>query len=153
MCSNGKYAPFGNRPSRMGVTMRVTATAHHQERTYLCPVDVPLTVLGGKWKLLIAFFLLQAPRRNGELKRMLPGISQKMLTQQLRELEADGIIVRTAYAQAPPRVDYAIAESERSRLQPLVDALFDWGVSWARDNGGVIDGTCPDVAACAVSGE
>ena len=119
--------------------MRVTTTARHEQRSYLCPVDVPLTVLGGKWKLLIAFFLLQAPRRNGELRRLLPTVSQKMLTQQLRELEADGIVVRTIRDQVPPRVDYAIAERERARLQPLVDALFDWGVSWARDTGGVID--------------
>lgn len=122
--------------------MRVIAKARDQQRSYLCPVDVPLTVLGGKWKLLIAFFLLQAPRRNGELRRLIPTISQKMLTQQLRELEGDGIVVRTVYEQVPPRVDYAIAERERPRLQPLVDALFDWGVSWARDTGGVIgDGT------------
>jgi DNA-binding HxlR family transcriptional regulator len=132
--------------------MRVTATARRQQRSYLCPVDVPLTVLGGKWKLLIAFFLLQAPRRNGELRRLLPTISQKMLTQQLRELEADGIIVRTAYEQLPPRVDYAVAERERPRLQPLVDALFDWGVSWVRDTGGVIeDGD--DSQTCATTPE
>jgi DNA-binding HxlR family transcriptional regulator len=137
----------------MGVTMRVTATAHHQEHSYLCPVEVPLTVLGGKWKLLIAYFLLRAPRRNGELKRLLPGISQKMLTQQLRELEADGIIVRTAHPQVPPRVDYAIVEAERPRLQPLVHALYDWGVSWAQDNGGVFEETCPDDEDCAAPHE
>lgn len=118
--------------------MRVQVTARHQERSYLCPIDVPLTVLGGKWKLLIAFFLLQGPRRNGELRRLLPTISQKMLTQQLRELEADGIIIRTIREQVPPRVDYAIAAREQPRLEPLVNALFEWGVSWARETGGVI---------------
>jgi DNA-binding HxlR family transcriptional regulator len=129
--------------------MRVTATARDEERTYLCPVDVPVTVLGGKWKLLIAFFLLQAPRRNGELRRLLPAISQKMLTQQLRELEADGIVVRTVYEQVPPRVDYAVAEGERARLRALVDALFEWGETWARDNGGIIEDTAPSGEACS----
>ncbi|MGH9116688.1 MAG: winged helix-turn-helix transcriptional regulator [Acidimicrobiales bacterium] len=130
--------------------MCVQVTARQQEHSYLCPVDVPLTVLGGKWKLLIAYFLLQAPRRNGELRRLLPTVSQKMLTQQLRELEADGVIVRTVYEQVPPRVDYAIAEGERARLEPLVDALYEWGVSWARDTGGVIqDGE--DSVGCAIA--
>ena len=108
--------------------MRITTTARHQQRSYLCPVDVPLTVLGGKWKLLIAYFLLQAPRRNGELLRLLPTVSQKMLTQQLRELEADGVVVRTVHEQVPPRVDYAIATvRERARLAPLVDATVRLG--------------------------
>jgi DNA-binding HxlR family transcriptional regulator len=124
--------------------MRITATTGLRDRTYLCPVDVPVTILGGKWKLLIAYFLLEAPRRNGELMRLLPTISQKMLTLQLRELEADGIVVRTIHEQVPRRVDYAIAVSERPRLQPLVDALFAWGVSWARDNEAVIEEAAPD---------
>jgi DNA-binding HxlR family transcriptional regulator len=119
--------------------MRITATARDREQTYLCPVDVPVTILGGKWKLLIAFYLLQQPRRNGELRRLIPTVSQKMLTQQLRELESDGIVVRTVYEQVPPRVDYAIVDDERDRLQPLVDALFEWGLTWAKDNGAVID--------------
>lgn len=119
--------------------MRITTTTRHEERTYLCPVDVPITVLGGKWKLLIAFYLLESPRRNGELLRLLPTVSQKMLTQQLRELEADGIVVRTVHQQVPPRVDYAIADDERARLEPLVGALFAWGMSWAHDRGGTIE--------------
>ncbi len=125
--------------------MRVTPRAgqRQHERGYLCPVDVPLTVLGGKWKLLIGFFLLQQPRRNSELRRLMPPISQKMLTQQLRELEADGIVVRTVHDQVPPRVEYSIAEGERARLEPLVQALVDWGRSWLRDTGGTVDGAGP----------
>jgi len=118
--------------------VRITATAREKERQFLCPVDVPLSILGGKWKLLIGYFLLEAPRRNGELRRLLPTISQKMLTQQLRELEGDGIVVRTVHDQVPPRVQYSIADDERGRLEPLVRALFDWGVSWANDHDGVI---------------
>ncbi len=131
--------------------MRITTTARHQQRSYLCPVDVPLTVLGGKWKLLIAYFLLQSPRRNGALHRLLPTISQKMLTQQLRELEADGVVVRAVHAQVPPHVEYAIADTERARLEPVVQALFDWGESWTRDRGGVIEGDLADAAPCGVT--
>ena len=127
---------------------------------YQCPVDAPVEVLGGKWKLVLAFYLLQAPRRNGELRRLVPTISQKMLTQQLRELESDGIVVRTVYEQVPPRVDYAIADDERDRLQPLVDALFDWGMTWAKDHDAVIDSletschsTGPDDPATAGSAQ
>jgi DNA-binding HxlR family transcriptional regulator len=131
--------------------VRITTTARQQQRSYLCPVDVPLTVLGGKWKLLIAFFLLQSPRRNGELLRLLPTVSQKMLTQQLRELEADGVVVRTVHEQVPPKVEYAIADSERARLEPVVQALFDWGVSWAGERGGIIEGHGDDSASCSVT--
>lgn len=131
--------------------MRITTTARQQQRSYLCPVDVPVTVLGGKWKLLIAYFLLQQPRRNGELRRLLPQVSQKMLTQQLRELEADGIVTRTVHEQVPPRVEYAITESERARLQPLMDALYAWGESWARDRGGSIDGRGPGQEDCTAA--
>ncbi len=110
-------------------------------RTYLCPVDAPLKILGGKWKLIILFYLLQQPRRNGELRRLVGPITQKMLTQQLRELEADGIVVRTVHDQVPPRVDYAVAEGERAELEPLVQALCDWGLSWAERTGATIQVT------------
>jgi DNA-binding HxlR family transcriptional regulator len=107
--------------------------------TYVCPIDAPLTVLGGKWKLIILFYLLQRPRRNGELRRLIPPISQKMLTQQLRELEADEIVVRTVYDRVPPKVEYRIDEAERPRLQPLVQAMCDWGLYWADKTGATIE--------------
>jgi DNA-binding HxlR family transcriptional regulator len=103
--------------------------------TYQCPVDAPLEVLGGKWKLILLFYLLQEPRRNGELRRLVPTITQKMLTQQLRELEADGIVTRTVYDQVPPKVVYAVSDDERTRLQPVVDALCDWGLYWCDKTG------------------
>lgn len=134
--------------------MRITTTARDRQREYLCPVDVPVTVLGGKWKMLIVYFLLQQPRRNGELRRLLPGISQKMLTQQLRELERDGIVVRTDHEQVPPRVDYDIVGNERARIEPVVQALFDWGVSWTHDRGGTIHGAArddPHAPSCATA--
>ncbi len=98
-----------------------------------------MRVLGGKWKLIILFYLLQRPRRNGELRRLIPPITQKMLTQQLRELEAAGIVARTVHNQAPPNVSYTVVATERGRLEPLVQALCDWGMSWARDTGATID--------------
>lgn len=106
---------------------------------YLCPVDVPLGVLGGKWKLIILFYLLQAPRRNGELRRLIPPITQKMLTQQLRELEADGIVSRTVVEQVPPKVVYDVVPAERAGLEPLLRALCDWGIARAHATGATID--------------
>lgn len=82
---------------------------------YQCPVDAPVEVFGGKWKLVLLFYLLEAPRRNGELRRLVPTITQKMLTQQLRELEADGIVTRTVH-ELPPSVVYDVAPVERAHL-------------------------------------
>lgn len=103
--------------------------------TYQCPVDAPLAVLGGKWKLVLLFYLLEAPRRNGELRRLVPTITQKMLTQQLRELEADGIVVRTVYDQVPPHVVYHIAAAERTGLEAVLATLCDWGLYWCAKTG------------------
>ena len=104
-------------------------------RVYQCPVDVPIEVLGGKWKLVLLFYLLQEPRRNGELRRLVPTITQKMLTQQLRELEADGIVTRQVFEQVPPKVVYGIHPAERSRLELLLRPLCDWGIYWSSKTG------------------
>ena len=103
--------------------------------TYQCPVDAPIQVLGGKWKLVLLFYLLQQPRRNGELLRLVPNIAQKMLTQQLRELERDGIVTRTVHDEVPPRVVYAVSEHERAKLEPLVQSMCDWGMYWCEKTG------------------
>jgi DNA-binding HxlR family transcriptional regulator len=102
---------------------------------FQCPVDAPVEVLGGKWKLALLFYLLQAPRRNGELRRLVPRITQKMLTQQLRELERDGIVVRTVFDVVPPKVVYAIHDDERERLTVVLDALCSWGLYWCDKTG------------------
>lgn len=102
---------------------------------YQCPVDAPVQVLGGKWKLALLFYLLEGPRRNGELRRLVPSISQKMLTQQLRELEADGLVSRTVHVQVPPHVVYNVQPSERDRLQAVLDALCNWGLYWCDKTG------------------
>lgn len=105
---------------------------------YQCPVDAPIQVLGGKWKLILLFYILQQPRRNGELRHLIPSITQKMLTQQLRELEADQIIIRTVFDQVPPKVVYDIAAGERARLEIVIGALCDWGLYWCEKTGAEI---------------
>lgn len=106
-----------------------------QPPVYQCPVDAPVEILGGKWKLVLLFYLLQEPRRNGELRRLVPTISQKMLTQQLRELEADGIVGRTVLEQVPPHVVYDVEPVERPHLETVLAALCDWGLYWCDKTG------------------
>lgn len=97
-------------------------------RTFNIPAEATLEVIGGKWKLLILCHLdcVSGPMRTSELKRAIPDITQKMLTQQLRELEEDGIIVRTVYNQVPPKVVYELSEFGMS-LKPILDQLDKWG--------------------------
>lgn len=85
-----------------------------------------LAVIGGKWKLLILWQLSQRDMRFGELRRALPRVTQHMLTTHLRELEADGMITRTVYAEVPPRVVYAATDHGRS-LDTVLRALYEWG--------------------------
>ncbi len=91
-----------------------------------CPVTVCLSVIGGKWKLLIIWLLYNDIRRFGEMRRKMPGITKQMLTKQLRELEQDGIIHREVFAEVPPRVEYSFTEFGESLL-PVVFAMRDWG--------------------------
>ena len=84
------------------------------ERSLTCPVRTTLNVLGGKWKLLILSYLLDEPRRYGELRRLMPEITEKMLIQELRELETDGIVARTVHQTVPPRVDYSLTGAARA---------------------------------------
>lgn len=97
-----------------------------QTRDFDCGLDVALAVMGGKWKPLILFYLAGDPRRFGELRRLVGGVSEKVLIQQLRELEGDGILVRTDYREVPPRVDYAMTPLGKTLAQALMP-LCDWG--------------------------
>ncbi|WP_344427264.1 helix-turn-helix domain-containing protein [Amycolatopsis minnesotensis] len=101
-----------------------------EEMADFCDVEVALAVLGGKWKLLIVRYLDTGPHRFGELKRAMPGITQRMLTRQLRELEDDGLVLRTAYAEAPPRTEYRLTSAGES-LKSLLHDFSEWG-SWYR---------------------
>lgn len=91
-----------------------------------CPVETTLTLIGSKWKVLILRDLLPGKKRFGELKRSLGSVSQKVLTAQLREMEADGLVVRTVYNEVPPRVEYELSELGKS-LKPILDSLSAWG--------------------------
>ncbi|WP_414578993.1 winged helix-turn-helix transcriptional regulator [Anabaena sp. CCY 9402-a] len=102
------------------------AQAENYERL-TCEVETTLKVIGGRWKVLIIRELLSETKRFGELQRSLPGITQKMLTQQLRELEEDGIIHREVYAQIPPKVEYSLTPLGKS-LQPILYAMHEWAV-------------------------
>ena len=96
-----------------------------------CPIVRTLEVIGGKWKPIILHYLSEAPRRSGELGRLIPQASGKMLTQQLRELEADKIIRRKIYRQVPPKVEYILTPLGES-LRPVMIAMCAWGESYVR---------------------
>ena len=93
-----------------------------------CPVEWTLEVIGGKWKCVILWHVRGRVRRFSELRRLIPGATQKMLTAQLRQLERDGLIERKVYAQVPPKVEYSISEYGRS-LSPLLEQMCKWGLS------------------------
>ncbi|NKQ53054.1 helix-turn-helix transcriptional regulator [Amycolatopsis sp. K13G38] len=102
--------------------------------TYYCPVELTIDVIDGKWKPVILAHLKEGVHRYGELRRRMPGISEKMLTQQLRELEADGLVSREALRGTVPRVEYRLTE-EGHTLGPALQALYDWGARRAQHAG------------------
>ena len=91
-----------------------------------CPVATTVQLIGNKWKLLILRNLLARPWRFNEMLRSIPGISQKVLTDNLRVLETDGIIIRTVYPEVPPRVEYSLSELGDS-MRPIIQAMEAWG--------------------------
>lgn len=92
----------------------------------LVPAERALKVIGGRWKVFVLYFLFEGPKRLSELRRVIPGVSQKVLVQQLREMETHGIVSREVFAEVPPRVVYT-ATSLGLSLRPIVGALCDWG--------------------------
>ncbi len=99
-------------------------------KSSICPVQATLNIIGGKWKVLILWHLRSSIRRFSELKRLIPDITQKMLTQQLRELEQDGLITRKVYAEVPPRVEYNLSNRGRT-LEPVLRLMCKWGTEQA----------------------
>jgi DNA-binding HxlR family transcriptional regulator len=91
-----------------------------------CPVETTLLLIGDKWKVLILRDLIEGTKRFGELRKSIGSISQKMLTQQLRDMEEDGLVERKVYAEVPPRVEYSLTEDGVS-LKPILDSLWAWG--------------------------
>jgi len=93
---------------------------------YSCPMEATADIIGGKWKAVILYYLFKGPKRFNELRRLLPEVTQRMLTRQLRDLELDGIVHREIYKEVPPRVEYSLTEFGVS-LGPIIVQMLDWG--------------------------
>jgi DNA-binding HxlR family transcriptional regulator len=98
-----------------------------------CPVETTLTLISDKWKVLILRDLLPGKKRFGELKKSVGGVSQKVLTAQLRQMEESGLLTRTVYPEVPPRVEYALTGLGYS-LKPVLDAMQSWGEKYKAEN-------------------
>lgn len=92
----------------------------------ICPVATTVSLIGNKWKLLILRDIMTGPSRFGELRKSLDGISQKVLTDSLREMESDGLLVRTVFPEVPPRVEYSLSELGET-MRPILNAMESWG--------------------------
>ncbi len=99
-----------------------------------CPVDATIGMIGGKYKSLILWHLLDATLRFGELRKVIPQATPKMLTQQLRELEEDALVTRTVYPVVPPKVEYALTELGQS-IRPILTIMYDWGAAYMKSKG------------------
>ncbi|WP_433944553.1 winged helix-turn-helix transcriptional regulator [Paenibacillus sp. SN-8-1] len=107
--------------------------ARDYDRMYNCEKEVTLSVIGGKWKMIILWHLgKEGTKRFNQLKSLIPDITQRMLTTQLRELEEDKIINRKVYPVVPPKVEYSLTEYGGS-LIPILDLMYDWGKNYIRD--------------------
>lgn len=106
--------------------MGVRRVPKPQCEEHWCPIEEALGAIGGMWKVIIIRELLGGTRRYGELHRALAGVTHKMLTQQLRELEADGVLTRTVYPVVPPKVEYDLTPLGE-KLRPILEAMNDWG--------------------------
>lgn len=102
-----------------------------RDKEYKCGIDVTLALVGGKWKASILWHLAQETMRFSDLQRQFSDITRKMLTQQLRELEADGLVHREVYPQVPPKVEYSLTEVGRT-LFPVLDLMGDWGRTYLK---------------------
>ncbi|KGN02328.1 HxlR family transcriptional regulator [Clostridium novyi A str. 4570] len=102
------------------------------EKTYSCGMELTMDVIGGKWKTVILWHLRNRTLRFSQLKRRLNGITQKMLTQQLRELERDGLVNRTVYPQVPPKVEYSLTDYGK-HIIPVLYSIYSWGINYAKD--------------------
>lgn len=97
-----------------------------------CPVEMTLQLIGDKWKVLILRDLLTGTKRFNELKRSVTGITQKVLTSHLRDMESDGLLTRKVYPEVPPKVEYTLTETGMS-LKPILDTMFDWGMDYKKN--------------------
>lgn len=100
-----------------------------------CPVETTLTLISDKWKVLVLRDLLPGTKRFGELKKSIGSVSQKVLTAQLRQMEENGLVIRTVFPEVPPRVEYTLTELGYS-LKPILDAMWNWGEEYKSKNAG-----------------
>lgn len=103
-----------------------------REEMTSCPVATTLQLIGSKWKILIMRNLMSRPWRFNELKKDLEGVSQKVLTDSLRSMEEDGIVIRTVYPEVPPRVEYSLSELGES-MRPIIKAMEIWGTEYKKN--------------------
>ncbi len=108
-------------------------------RASVCPVETGLDLISGRWKARILWKLYQGTMRYGELRRALPGITEKMLARQLRELERDQLVTRTQYPEVPPRVEYTLSEFGET-MRPILEALREWGMANNTRLSAIVDG-------------
>jgi len=104
----------------------------YRDKEYKCGIDVTLAVVGGKWKASILWHLALQAMRFSDLQRQFSGTTRKMLTQQLRELEADGLVHREVYPQVPPKVEYSLTEKGRS-IYPILELMCSWSRQYLQD--------------------
>ncbi len=109
-------------------------------RTFHCALDVTMSYIGGKWKAVVLWYLLGHTRRFSELKKLIPSITEKMLSLQLKELEKDGIITRTVYPQVPPKVEYSLT-AFGEELTPIIEAMAKWGRNTGKKRGEMVEQT------------
>ena len=114
-------------------TNRQEDTAMEAKILPACPVETTLTLISDKWKVLIIRDLLPGTKRFGELKKSIGSVSQKVLTSQLRQMEENGLLVRTVFPEVPPRVEYTLTELGHS-LKPVLDAMWNWGEEYKTKN-------------------
>ena len=110
-----------------------------------CPVETTLMLIGSKWKVLILRDLMPGTKRFGELRRSIGSVSQKVLTAQLRDMEAKGLLTRKVYAEVPPRVEYTLTETGYS-LKPILDSMVVWGTHYKEKAAAMEDDDAPDEA-------
>lgn len=104
-----------------------------KEELPFCPVATTVDLIGNKWKLLIMRELLKGTQRFNEMHRAVDGISQKVLTENLRKMEEDGIVERKVYAEVPPKVEYSLSQLGNS-LRPIINSMSDWGIDYIKNN-------------------
>jgi DNA-binding HxlR family transcriptional regulator len=132
---NERSTPEGTLETRSSVIQPPTDSCknllRYRDKEYACGIDITLAVVGGKWKASILWHLAQSTMRFSDLQRQFAETTRKMLTQQLRELEADGLVHREVYPQVPPKVEYSLTDKGRS-LTPVLEMMCDWGRDYLR---------------------